>query len=123
VLRAFFISLSSSKTMRAVAEKSAVGRKLSRRFVAGTQPEDALRIAQSLNDRHLFVSIDNLGENVTTADEARASAQLYERLLDEIAARQLNANVSLKLTHMGLGFDAELAHTLVSDLVVKAKSV
>ncbi|HWF92598.1 MAG TPA: proline dehydrogenase family protein [Terriglobales bacterium] len=123
MLRAFFISLSSSKTMRALAEKSAVGRRLSRRFVAGTQPEDALRIAQSLNDRHLAVSIDNLGENVTTEQEARASAQLYEHLLDEITARQLNANVSLKLTHMGLDFDAELAYKLVFDLVAKAKSV
>jgi proline dehydrogenase len=109
--------------MRGLAEKSAVGRKLSSRFVAGTQPEDALRIARSLNDRHLAVSIDNLGENVTTADEARDSARLYQQLLDEITARQLNANVSLKLTHMGLDFDAELAHKLVSDLVAKAKSV
>lgn len=109
--------------MRTLAEKSAVGRKFSRRFVAGTQPEDALRIAKSLNDRYLTVSIDNLGENVTTADEARASARLYEQLLDEIAARQLNTNVSLKLTHMGLDFDTDLAHKLVSDLVAKAKSV
>ena len=123
MLRAFFISLSSSRAMRALAEKSAAGRKLSRRFVAGTQPEDALRIAQSLNDRHLAVSIDNLGENVTTADEARASARLYQQLLDEITARHLNANVSLKLTHMGLDFDAGLAHKLVSELVAKAKSV
>jgi proline dehydrogenase len=109
--------------MRAMAEKSAVGRKLSSRFVAGTQPEDALRIAQFLNDRHLAVSIDNLGENVTTADEACASARLYQRLLDEIASRRLDANVSLKLTHMGLDFDAELAHRLVSELVAKTKSV
>ncbi|HEY1799409.1 MAG TPA: proline dehydrogenase family protein [Terriglobales bacterium] len=106
-----------------MAEKSAVGRKLSSRFVAGTQPEDALRIAQFLNDRHLAVSIDNLGENVTTADEACASARLYQRLLDEIASRRLDANVSLKLTHMGLDFDAELAHRLVSELVAKTKSV
>lgn len=123
MLRAFFISLSSSKTMRALAEKSAVGRKLSHRFVAGTHPEDALRIAQSLNDRHLAVSIDNLGENVATVDEARDSARLYQQLLDEITARQLDANVSLKLTHMGLDFDAGIAHKLVSDLVAKAKSV
>jgi len=109
--------------MRALAEKSAMGRKLSRRFVAGTQPEDALRIVKSLNDRRLAVSIDNLGENVTTADEAHASARLYELLLDEIAVRRLDANVSLKLTHMGLDFDAGLAHKLVSDLVTKAKNV
>jgi len=53
------------------------------------------------------VSIDNLGENVTNADEARASAQLYHNLLDQIAANKLNANISLKLTHMGLDVDEE----------------
>ena len=55
------------------------------------------------------VSVDNLGENVTNAEEARASAELYHQLLDEIAKRKLNANVSLKLTHMGLDVDETLA--------------
>lgn len=122
MLRAIFISLSSSWTMRAIAEKSAIGRKLSSRFVAGTQTEDALRVAQTLNQKKLTVSIDNLGENVTKAEEARASAQLYHHLLEEISSRRLNANVSLKLTHMGLDFDQGLAYKLVSDLVAKASS-
>jgi proline dehydrogenase len=106
--------------MRAVAEKSAVGRKLSSRFVAGTEPGDALQVAQALNQRKLTVSIDNLGENVTQADEAHVSAQLYDRLLNEISSQHLDANVSLKLTHMGLDFDQDLAFKIVSDLVTKA---
>jgi proline dehydrogenase len=123
VLRAFFISLSSGRTVRSIAEKSSLGRKLSSRFVAGTHPEDALRVAQSLNQKKLTVSIDNLGENVTKPEDAVASAHLYQQLLDEIASRQLNANVSLKLTHMGLDFDPEIAYKLVSDLAAKASSV
>lgn len=123
MLRAFFISLSSSRTVRSIAEKSSLGRKLSSRFVAGTHPEDALRVAQSLNQKKLTVSIDNLGENVTKPEDAVASAHLYQQLLDEIASRQLNANVSLKLTHMGLDFDPEIAYKLVSDLAAKASSV
>lgn len=123
MLRSIFISLSASKSMRAVAEKSAVGRKLSSRFVAGTEPEDALRVTQVLNQRKLAVSIDNLGENVTQAEEAQASAQLYHRLLDEISSRHLDANVSLKLTHMGLDFDPDLAYKIVSDLVAKASKM
>jgi proline dehydrogenase len=69
------------------------------------------------------VSIDNLGENVTNADEARASAQLYYHLLDEIAANQLNANISLKLTHMGLDVDQKMAYDIVRGLVAKAASM
>ena len=53
----------------------------------------------------MSVSIDNLGENVTNPDEARHSAQLYHQILDAIVAHQLNANISLKLTHMGLDVD------------------
>ncbi len=61
--------------------------------------------------------------NVTNADEARASAQLYHNLLDEIAAHKLNANVSLKLTHMGLDVDENMAYEIVRGLVAKAASM
>jgi proline dehydrogenase len=123
VLRALFISLSESRFLRGVAERSAVGRRLSSRFVAGTGVEDVLRAVQSVNQSGLSASVDNLGENVTNAEEARASARLYHQLLDEIATRQLNANVSLKLTHMGLDVDAALARDLVSGLVAQAAAL
>jgi proline dehydrogenase len=123
VLRAFFISLSESRSLRAVAERSSIGQRVSSRFVAGTQVEDALRATQAVNQSGPSVSIDNLGENVTNADEARASAQLYHQLLDEIGRRKLNANISLKLTHMGLDVDEKLARDLVTGLVAKAASM
>ena len=123
MLRAFFISLSESRSLRGVAERSAFGQRLSSRFVAGTGVEDALRASQAVNQKGPSVSVDNLGENVTNAEEARASAELYHQLLDEIAKRQLNANVSLKLTHMGLDVDETLAQDLVAGLVAKAASL
>jgi proline dehydrogenase len=123
VLRALFISLSESRSLRGVAERSAFGQRLSSRFVAGTGVEDALHAAQAVNQKGLSVSVDNLGENVTNAEEARASAQLYHQLLDEISKRQLNANVSLKLTHMGLDVDEQLARDLVTGLVAKAAAL
>ncbi|MGC2184261.1 MAG: proline dehydrogenase family protein [Terriglobales bacterium] len=123
MLRALFISLSENGWLRGIAERSAVGRRLSSRFVAGTQVEDALRVTQAVNGAGLSVSVDNLGENVTTADEARDSAQLYHQMLDEISSRQLNANVSLKLTHMGLDVDEKLARDLVTGLVAKAAAL
>ena len=120
MLRAFFISLSESRSLRAIAERSVIGQRISGRFVAGTQLEDALRVTQNLNAAGLSVSIDNLGENVTNADEARHSVELYRQLLDQIAARKLNANVSLKLTHMGLDVDPQLARDHVTALVSQA---
>ena len=123
MLRALFISLSESRALRGVAERSAVGQRLSSRFVAGNQVEDAIRVAAELNRRGISVSVDNLGENVTNVEEARASAQLYHQLLDQMAANKLNANVSLKLTHMGLDVDEQLARELVTGLVQKAATM
>ena len=123
MLRALFISLSESQWLRAVAERSSIGQKVSSRFVAGTRVEDVLRATRTINESGLSVSIDNLGENVTNADEARASAQLYHQLLDDIAEQKLNANISLKLTHMGLDVGEKLAHDLVTGLVAKAAAM
>jgi len=123
MLRAFFIALSESKSLRGVAERSAIGQRMSSRFVAGTQVEDALRATQAINQMGASVSVDNLGENVTNAEEARQSAALYHRMLDQIAELQLNANVSLKLTHMGLDVDENLAYEFVTSLVAKAAAM
>ena len=120
MLRALFISLAENRTLRGIAERSSIGQKFSSRFVAGTQIGDVLPAARKVNLSGCSVSIDNLGENVTNADEARASAAIYHQLLDEIAAQGLNANISLKLTHMGLDVDEKLAHDQVSRLVSQA---
>jgi len=122
VLRALFIYLSESRRLRALAEHS-LGQKFSSRFVAGTQVDDVLRATRTVNDAGMGVSIDNLGENVTNVEEARASAALYHQLLDDIAAQKLNANISLKLTHMGLDVDEKLAYDQVSSLVAQAAAM
>ena len=119
-MRAFFIALSESKSLRAFAERSAIGGKMSRRFVAGMTVADALAATEAVNALGMSVSVDNLGENVTNVEEAKHSAALYHEMLDAIAARKLDANVSLKLTHMGLDVDEALARTIASELVVHA---
>jgi len=123
MLRALFIALSESKSMRAIAERSSFGQRMSSRFVAGTQVADAVRAAAAVNQFGAGVSIDNLGENVTNAEEARASARLYHDLLDEIAADKLDANISLKLTHMGIDVDERMSYDIVRNLVAKAASL
>jgi len=117
MFRAFFIALSESKMLRAIAERSRIGRRLSGRFVAGMTVEDALEATKRTNDLGMTVSVDNLGENVHNIEEAGESAALYHEMLDEITARKLNANVSLKLTHMGLDVDEALARKISAELV------
>lgn len=119
-MRSFFIALSESKRLRAFAEQSKIGQRLSHRFVAGMTVEEALDATAAVNKLGMSVSVDNLGENVTNLEEARHSAQLYHEMLDALVARKLNANVSLKLTHMGLDLDEALAHKIVDEVVAHA---
>ena len=121
MLRAAFIALSENRSLRQIAESSSIGHKVSSRFVAGTTVEEALRATQETNALGMSVSLDNLGENVTNAEEAQHSAQLYHELLDRITERALDANVSLKLTHMGFDVDQKLAVDIVSSLVQHAR--
>ena len=123
MLRAFFVHLSENRSLRSFSERSAIGQRVSGRFVAGTEIADAVRVTQAVNRSGMSVSIDNLGENVTNPDEAKQSALLYQQILDAIAANHLNANISLKLTHMGLDVDESLARDIVSSLVAKAAAM
>jgi proline dehydrogenase len=123
MFRSIFIALSESKMLRAIAERSRLGRRLSSRFVAGMTVEDALIATAATNAHRMSVSVDNLGENVTNVAEAEESAALYHEMLDQIAARKLDANVSLKLTHMGLDVNEKLSREIVSKLVEHAARI
>ena len=123
MLRTFFVRLSENRALRSFAERSSLGQRVSHRFVAGTEIADAIAVTQSLNQAGMSVSVDNLGENVHNADEARLSARLYEQILDAITAQRLHANISLKLTHMGLDIDEQLARDLVSGLVSRCAAL
>jgi len=117
LLRSTFIGLSQNSRLRRFAENSSLGRRLSSRFVAGFRIEDAIGAANALNAQGLSVTLDSLGENVSTPEHARRSAQVYHWLLDAIAQGKLDANVSLKLTQMGMDLSPALASEIVSVLV------
>jgi proline dehydrogenase len=97
-----------------------MGRRLSGRFVAGMTVADALKACEAVNREGIAISLDSLGESVAVESEARASAAIYHELLDAIASRGLNANVSVKLSQMGMDFDPELAERIVSEIVEHA---
>lgn len=120
MLRSVLIALSQNKRVRDFSERSAFGRRLSSRFVAGMTVEDALAACERVNREGMAVSLDCLGESVTTPAQVHASAAIYHQLLEAIQARGLNANVSVKLTHLGLDFDAALAERTAGEVVEHA---
>jgi len=120
VLRSAFLALSRNQAMRSFSERSKVGRRLSGRFVAGMTVDEALQAAEQVNSDGIAVSLDSLGESVAAEPQARASAEIYHRLLDQIQARGINANVSAKLTQMGMDFDPALAERIMAEIVAHA---
>jgi proline dehydrogenase len=122
VLRSAFIALSHNRSLRKFAEHSSIGGKLSSRFVAGLEIEDALRVCAQVNAQGMHATLDSLGESVTTPDEAHRSADIYHQLLDLIASRKLDANISVKLTQMGLTQDPALAEQIATSLTQHAQS-
>jgi proline dehydrogenase len=122
LLRSFFIALSTNRAMRRFSESSAAGRKLSARFVAGLEIEDVLRVAAAINAQGMSATLDSLGESVSTEAEARQAAEIYHRLLDAIAAQKLNANISVKLTQMGLEMSPALAEDIAAGLTEHARA-
>jgi len=125
-LRSGFIALSHNRPLRRFFEHSALGTRLNKRFIAGMKIDDALRVAEAVNDQGIAVTLDSLGESVTSASEAHRAADVYHQLLDAIAQRSLNANISVKLTQMGLqkgdAHSPELAESIVGNLVRHARS-
>jgi proline dehydrogenase len=122
-LRSAFIALSKNGLLRHFVERSSVGTKLSSRFIAGMEIEDALRVAQAVNKQGMSVSLDSLGESVTSEAEAHRAAEVYHRLLDAIAERKADANVSVKLTQLGLLLSPDVAEGIAGSLVQHARSV
>ncbi|HEU5458058.1 MAG TPA: proline dehydrogenase family protein [Terracidiphilus sp.] len=120
LLRSAFIALSRNRMLRRFGERSRIGTKLSSRFVAGLEIEDALRVAEALNRQGIFVTLDSLGESVTSAEEAHRAADVYHKLLDLIAERKVKSIISVKLTQMGLTLDPALAGQIAESLAAHA---
>jgi proline dehydrogenase len=82
--------------------------------------EEVLAAAEQVNREGIAATLDSLGESVTDAAQARESAAIYTELIEAIRARGLNANVSVKLTQMGMEFDPALAEEIVAGMVAQA---
>ena len=120
LLRSAFIALSRNRILRNFSERSIVRRRMSARFVAGMEIGDALLVAEAVNRQGMAVTLDLLGESAASEIEARQAADIYHELLDSIAARKLNANISVKLTQMGLQLSPMLAESIAWKLAEHA---
>jgi proline dehydrogenase len=96
-------------------------RKLASPYIAGPTLEDAVRVVRRLNAEGKRATIDVLGEEVTTAEEAREIAGAYHRVLARIEGERLDANISVKLTGLGLGLGYALCRENLQSLVEDAR--
>src|SRR4051812_31432545 len=94
-----------------------VVRRISDRYIAGTTLSDACHVVEELNAHGKMATIDVLGEEITHADEARAIAHTYEDVFRTIGARELDANVSIKPTALGLNQGYEIFYANVEHVV------
>ncbi len=93
------------------------------RFVAGETLDSCVAVLRKLNDAGLYANTTLLGEAVPDTEGASAVTAEYETIVERLVAEQLRANVALKLTHLGLSFDEELAYANVERLVARAEAL
>ena len=98
-------------------------RGLTQRYVAGEELADGIVVAQALNTQGLFVSLDHLGESVTNGAEARRATSAYLDALNAIAEEQVEANISLKLTQLGLDVSRELCVAHLRKILERAREL
>jgi len=121
MLRSTFLWLSNQPRIFRFVSGNGFAKKFASRFVAGEQLPDALAAVRALNAKGTTASLDLLGESVTNENEARAARDAYVNILDRIHQQGLDANVSVKLTAMGLDISEELCVSIMHDVLGRAQ--
>ena len=121
MLRSAFLYLSEQPRVFRFVRNNGLAKRFSSRFVAGETLPEALDAVAALNAKGITASLDLLGESVTNDREARAARDEYLKILDAIHARGLKANVSEKLTAMGLDISEDLCVSIMQDVLARAQ--
>jgi proline dehydrogenase len=121
MLRSALLYLSNQPQVFSFVRHNKLAKNLAMRFVAGETADDALAAVRQLNARGVSASLDLLGESVTNEAEARATRDAYLHLLDRLQDQRLDANVSVKLTALGLDISEDLCVALMQDVVGRAR--
>ena len=120
MLRSTLLKLSESKRFASWVTSNGTTRRMARRFVAGETLDEAIAAARACNDAGMLVSLDHLGENVSTTSDAQRTRDAYLEVFERIADEKLHANVSCKLTQLGLDINNEFCEGLVLSIVERA---
>jgi proline dehydrogenase len=121
MLKGTLLYLAHNGTVRDFVIHNRATRAVSHRFVAGEALDDAIEATRALNQRSMSVSLDHLGENVSDAKEAASAAQDYIAILDRIKQAGVDANISIKLTALGLDISQELCEQNVCRILEHAQ--
>jgi len=119
-MRSTLLTLAHRKSLGRMATRVPVTRPMVRRFICAETLDEALPAIRRLHEEGLRTTVDVLGESVTEAADARAAAARYLVVLDALAAGDLDRNVSLKPTQMGLAIDPGLARETIGGIVARA---
>lgn len=120
-MRALFIYLSKAHWAQRWITRWGFSRRAARRFVAGETLSDAIQAVQTLNRNGMRATLDFLGENVSTVEEALHAAEEILRLLDAIQNAQVAANVSIKLSQLGLTLGEQTIRDNLERILAKAQ--
>ena len=120
MIRSTLLKLSESPGFAQWVTSNGATRRMARRFVAGETLDEAIGVARVCNDRGMLASLDYLGENVATTGDAQRARDAYLEIFERIAKEKLYANVSCKLTQLGLDLSAEFCEGLVLSIVERA---
>lgn len=116
--RKVLLSIAGNKLVEKLSLK--YGKKLAGKFIAGDTLAEALAEIEKLNGKGIMVTLDHLGEGIKALSEASGYKEEYIRLIDGIAERGVNSNVSLKPTQMGLALDPEACYNNIRAVVSQA---
>jgi proline dehydrogenase len=116
------LTITRWRWVRWLFTRTRVGRRVALRFVAGETLGEAVAATRRINDAGMSVSLDHLGEHVTDTTAAGAARDAYLACLDRIAAEGLDANISVKLTQLGMGLDDELCARSLDALAARASA-
>lgn len=121
VLRDTLLYLAQNDNVRHFVISNRAARGLSHRFVAGEALDEAIQVTRELNQMGLRVSLDHLGENVSDEREARSAAQDFVASLQAIKQHGVDANISIKLTALGLDIEQDVCEQNVRDILTHAQ--
>ena len=122
MLRSALISLSANTSIRHLVTNFAPARRVARRFVAGETLDEAVAVVKDLNKRGLKAILNEVGESVTTAEEVNQAAKEFHKLLRRIDAEGLDADITLKPSHVGLTIGRDFCYETIADIVQTAQS-